>query len=562
LAVACLACLAAAIPAAAADDLAALQKTIEAQYARLDAAMKRKHPSPFATIAASDIRFVYADGKEWDLARWTGGWRQTTVALETLAIRSTLESIAIEGGTVRAVVRTTLDRTLGKEGSTAKIRDEETRHDTWVRVGTEWRLRYAVTLHGKTWLNDRLTADNAGVPPLHPAHRDAIVGELRARAIPVKTVKAGVGFDDLAALDEIVGDARVIALGEATHGTAEFFRIKHRLFEYLVEKKGFTVLAFETNWPGNVEFLDRHIKTGAGSPHPAPGAWRTREMRDFIRWMRAYNSAPGRAKMLSISGFDIHGSEQAAQCVIEAFARLGTSEAEIVRRHYAGIRVLPFFYGLPDDERESFRANAAAALARVESQREALLRFLTAAEYRRVHQCATIVVQATLEMREQAMAENIKWLAEVAYPDEKIVLWAHNFHVTAAPHQPGLVPMGHYLRQTFGDRVRLLGFAFDRGEVRALERGKSGPGPIKVVAAAPNSAEAVLRSAGLPRFILDLRSVPAEGPLGGWLARGQLLRNFDWVYDPDDTSYIGIVLSQAFDALVFIEESTATVALK
>jgi hypothetical protein len=67
------------------------------------------------------------------------------------------------------------------------------RHDTWVRVGTEWRLRFAVTVHGKTWLNDRLTADNAGIPPLQPAHRDAIVSELRARAIPVKTVKAGAG---------------------------------------------------------------------------------------------------------------------------------------------------------------------------------------------------------------------------------------------------------------------------------------------------------------------------------------------------------------------------------
>ena len=122
LAVAFLACLAAAIPGrVAADDLATLQKVVEAQYARLDAAMKRKDPSPFAAIAASDIRFVYADGKEWDLARWTGGWRQTTGALETLAIRSTLESVAIEGGTVRAVVRTTLGGTSGRTAPSSKF---------------------------------------------------------------------------------------------------------------------------------------------------------------------------------------------------------------------------------------------------------------------------------------------------------------------------------------------------------------------------------------------------------------------------------------------------------
>jgi erythromycin esterase len=114
-----------------------------------------------------------------------------------------------------------------------------------VKIGPEWRLRRTATMHSKAWINDDLVVDVPATPRLAPARRDAIVAELRARAIPVKTVMAGAGFDDLAALDELIGDARIVALGEASHGAAEVVRMTHRLLEFLVERKGFTVFALE-----------------------------------------------------------------------------------------------------------------------------------------------------------------------------------------------------------------------------------------------------------------------------------------------------------------------------
>jgi erythromycin esterase len=172
----------------------------------------------------------------------------------------------LEDDGVRTVVRVVLTATIKRQGGSAvKLRTEDIIHDAWVKIGPEWRLRRTGTMNGKVWINDRLVVDTPAIRRLEPARRDAIVGELRGRAIPVKTVMAGAGFDDLAALDQLIGDARIVALGEASHGSAEVVRMTHRLLEYLVEKKGFTVFAVEGGtWP-NVEIVDRYIKTGGGS---------------------------------------------------------------------------------------------------------------------------------------------------------------------------------------------------------------------------------------------------------------------------------------------------------
>jgi erythromycin esterase-like protein len=137
--------------------------------------------------------------------------------------------------------------------------------------------------------------------------------------------------------------------------------------------------------------------------------------------------------------------------------------------------------------------------------------------------------------------------------------------------------MGQHLRQTFGTQMRIVGFAFDRGEVSHIPFHSTGGANLdkaiaaKIPAASPTSSEAVLRAAGLPRFILDLRAVPAGGALGTWLAEPQKQRKMGWggvAFDdpatayPMVSTYVGWILPKAFDALVYIEESTATALLK
>jgi erythromycin esterase len=413
------------------------------------------------------------------------------------------------------------------------------------------------------------------VVPISVLHADdpgtiRIVNELRARAIPFNTVMPKSGFDDLAAFDQIIGDARIVALGESTHGTAEFFRMKHRLFEYLVEKKGFTVFAFETPWP-DVEIVNHYVQTGEGFAAGALSGlypvWRTQEVYDLIEWMRAYNSTPGRAKLLSFTGFDTFSATMAAnaRCVIEAMSRLGAADGDIVRRLYSGAETLVLGDTMLSSTRPSasveelarLQAGAADAFKLVEERQSALRQLLTAAEVQRVRQCARTARYSS--DYDKVRADNVTWLANEAFRGEKIALWAHNSHLAADTQ----FSMAGHLRATFGRQMLIIGFSVDRGQVRAVrsEGGKPISGPwatLPLAAANPGAVDGLLHATGLPRFIVDLRAVSSTSPLGDWIRKPQPMRAVGWTHDPDHPDfYYSYTLSQAFDALIFIKEGTA-----
>jgi erythromycin esterase len=130
---------------------------------------------------------------------------------------------------------------------------------------------------------------------------------LRAAIIPFETADAGRGFADLQPLRKLIGDARIVALGEATHGTSEFFGMKHRLTEFLVTELGFTLFAVEANMPEAYR-VNEYVLTGKGDPKELlrgmySWTWDTQEVLDMILWMRRFNeSGKGRVQFL---GFDM-----------------------------------------------------------------------------------------------------------------------------------------------------------------------------------------------------------------------------------------------------------------
>ena len=135
----------------------------------------------------------------------------------------------------------------------------------------------------------------------------AAVQWVRQNAIPLKTVEAGNGFADMAPLDRVVGDARIVALGEATHGTREFFQLKHRMVEYLAARKGFTIFSIEASMPEAYR-LNSFVLRGEGDPKQLLKGlyfwtWNTEEVLDMILWMREFNrSGKGR---IEFTGFDM-----------------------------------------------------------------------------------------------------------------------------------------------------------------------------------------------------------------------------------------------------------------
>ncbi len=164
--------------------------------------------------------------------------------------------------------------------------------------------------------------------PLITSDADPRRAWLKQHALPVKTVEAGNGFEDLAGLAAAIGDARVVGLGEGTHGTREHFQMKHRLLEYLVEQMGFSIFAIEASTPEAQE-LDAYVLGGEGDVARLIGGmyfwtWNTEEVRDMVEWMRRFNAAEkarNSPRRVHFTGFDMQTGAVAIAKVREFLAK-------------------------------------------------------------------------------------------------------------------------------------------------------------------------------------------------------------------------------------------------
>lgn len=161
-------------------------------------------------------------------------------------------------------------------------------------------------------------------PAQEAANAEAARSWLKANAIRLSTVEAGHGFTDLQPLKKIIGDARIVALGEATHGSREFFQLKHRMLEFLATEKGFTIFSIEANMPEAYRLND-YVLNGNGDPATLIKGmyfwtWSTEEVLDMVLWMREFNkSGKGRVQF---TGFDMQDPSVAAGIVSDFVAKV------------------------------------------------------------------------------------------------------------------------------------------------------------------------------------------------------------------------------------------------
>ncbi len=150
---------------------------------------------------------------------------------------------------------------------------------------------------------------------------DQVVKWISDHAIPISTVETGNGFEDLLPLGEMVGDTRIVSLGEPTHGNREVFQLKHRMIEYLVIEMGFNIFALECPL-GEAYDINRYVVDGIGSPEKALAGiyywtWDTQEVLEMLKWMRAYNADTSHKKKIKFYGFDPQDPERAARGTLQ-----------------------------------------------------------------------------------------------------------------------------------------------------------------------------------------------------------------------------------------------------
>jgi len=503
-------------------------------YGRIDAAVAAKSQAALDRLIANDAQ-VHIGPFNLSLRAAIA----SEMTKEGLSRRSDVKTARVEGKS--AVVAVDVVYTVDSGG--AKHENRVMLRDTWERGEAGWLCRESERTDGES-----------KVPPTGTEEARPVIAELKARAVKLATVEPGAGFEDLEAFGKAVGDARIVALGEATHGTREFFRLKQRIVEYLVRRKGFTVVAFEMNWPDTAE-LDRYIKT-PDAPRPRLGH------RDIMEWMRAENRA---APKLTWTGFDMEGVGAAADLAVGYLRRCAPDAAGAAEEAYAAARKIDddhtnFF--LPGASEAARRAEA--ILTQFDTYRTAWIAKSSAAEWRDARHAAATVVAASamrveangLKYRDRAMARNVELLSQEAFPGAKIILWAHNGHVAADAGA-----MGGWLRKRFGNTYYAVGTAYRRGQIRAygVEGNQNkGFGAWPVASAPEGSGDAILSAAGMPLFFLDMRSVPRDGPLGVWLAAEHRFNIAGGVVEIGKENMSTGSLRVSYDGLVFVEESHAS----
>jgi erythromycin esterase-like protein len=419
-----------------------------------------------------------------------------------------------------------------------------------------------------------------------------VIPWLREHAIPFSTSERVTDYSDLMPLKEIIGGARIVALGEATHGTHEFFTMKHRMLEFLVEEMGFSVFALEDEWAGT-ESVNDYVQGGAGTAEQAvrrlPGSipWWTEEMHEMVSWMRAHNEAPGSAPRVSFRGVDMQLANLPLNNVEAYINRVDPPAVQSVGQLYNCFRtyvVIPYneeYKKLPANERASCRANLQRVYDHVSSRQSVYEAASSHQEFASVLQSARVVLQneecnsgpACLN-RDLSMAENATWLLEQAGPDAKIVIWAHDAHIGTYDEQQSSYlwkSMGQHLRDRYGDQMVVFGFDFSKGLFNAAEVSGNefvkGWGIQQIAPPHPDSYEYGFDAVDMPRMFLDLRNVTPGDTATNWLLgpRGKWL--IGAAYDPHDPYHYNTFLREMslpswFDVLVYLRDSSPSRVLK
>jgi erythromycin esterase len=419
--------------------------------------------------------------------------------------------------------------------------------------------------NGTAWFDD-IAIEVDGVPlsdapePLGaPAARQT--DWVRQAAYPFTTAKAGSGFDDLAHVKDIVGDARIVALGEGTHGTHEFFQMKHRLVEYLATNMGFTIFAIEANMP-EAYLVNDYVLNGKGDPRQLLRGmyfwtWNTQEVLDMIEWMRQFN-ASGKGR-IQFTGFDVQFGTGAMNNVLDFLRKaepgyVSTAEAAFSKAMAAS--------GNPA-QNPQLVAEAAVAVLKIreymEGRRSTYVATVPAYDVDWAIQNARIVEQyvnlldGTSLYRDQCMAANLDWILAHATPQDKIVIWAHNYHVSRTQGS-----MGWYLGQRHDTDYVVFGQLFHKGEYNAY--GTQGLTAYDAVPSYPGTIEYVFHSTGMERFILDLRTTSFSDPASSWVRGGLDVRSIGAV--PVQGFSATNRLDLDYDAIVFFEDTTPSVLLR
>ncbi|WP_027194824.1 protein-L-isoaspartate(D-aspartate) O-methyltransferase [Paraburkholderia sprentiae] len=383
---------------------------------------------------------------------------------------------------------------------------------------------------------------------------------------------------------------RVVLLGEASHGTSEFYRARAAITRRLVERHGFSMIAVEADWP-DAAIIDRHVRD-----RPMPGErsqpfrrfptwmWRNTDFMAFVAWLRSHNAAH-RDHETRFYGLDIYSLSESIDAVLRYLDSVDPAAARTARERYGCLSPWqkdPAVYGraalsggYAQCEEHVVAQLADLLKSRLDYARQDGERFLDAAQNARLVAVAEHYYRAmyyggpqSWNLRDTHMFDTLRHTLDSSGPQARLVVWAHNSHIgDASATQMGRVQdeinLGQLCRGQFGDAAALIGFGTHSGTVAAAS---DWGGPMEVKTVRPSlegSVEFSTHGTGLARLLIDLRPGVHDG-LRERLRAPLLERFIGVIYRPEterDSHYAEASLAEQFDAYVWFDRTSALTAL-
>jgi erythromycin esterase-like protein len=421
-----------------------------------------------------------------------------------------------------------------------------------------------------------------------------VVALLRQKAHPV--IGAAGDFDPLL---ELIGDARFVLLGEASHGTHEFYRARAEITKRLITEKSFTAVAIEADWPDayRVNRFVRGLSDDGDAEEALSGfrrfptwMWRNADVLDFVGWLREFNEARDATERVGFYGMDLYSLFGSIEAVLGFLDRVDPAAAERARYRYACFDharedAQAYGYAASFDISRSCEKDAVAQL--VELRRNAPTYVSrdghpAADELFAAEQNARVVQNAeeyyrmmferrvsTWNLRDQHMAETLEGLEAHLSKGRraaKIIVWAHNSHLGDASATEmgwdGELNVGQLVREKYGAQAVLVGFSTHTGTVTAASTWDAHPERKRVRESLPNSYERLLHDVGVESFYVTLRD---SGRLADALREPKLVRAIGVIYRPETeraSHYFHSRLSDQFDVVIHYDQTRAVEPLE
>ncbi|WBQ05620.1 erythromycin esterase family protein [Kribbella sp. CA-293567] len=418
-----------------------------------------------------------------------------------------------------------------------------------------------------------LSTLTATAAPSAPAPANPVPA-LTAAAHPIRSTEAGSSLRDVKPLAAMVGNARIVGLGEATHSSSEFFTLKHKIFRELVVDKGFTTFSLEAPWSTGLE-LDRYVVSGVGDPREimrrdfqdAYKFWNTAEYLELIEWMRSYNRT--HARKLHFVGNDLgYAGPALLDRVVGYVGKTSPASLPELNRLYAGLRSdaeyaawSAAYFAKPLAERVKIEAAARRAVVLVESLPASRERTWAAQHARAIWQVAKFysfdvtdptVTPKAMYFRDESMAANTGWWARAT--GAKVVLSAHNGHIALETGSPKDYPktQGQFLREQFGRGYLTVGMSFDHGSFNSHDTADGRLRVFTLPSAAKGNNEHTLDQVPYRDYLVDLRRLPAR--TRAWFDVRRPTRDIGTGYP---TPELPIRLGPSYDLLIHLNQITA-----